>query len=117
MLADLISRPCVITRSVADDDDRDKYGNPLTDAETIDTVCELQQRTRGEDAGADEFSETMWALFFLPHEELDTEATVTVDGHVYELVGEPWIVRNPRTHQVSHIEATAKRTATADDAS
>lgn len=49
--------------------------------------------------------------------DVQGDDAVQVDGEVYELVGEPWEARNPRTRQVSHIEATARRTAGPEDAS
>ena len=46
---------------------------------------------------------------------MNTSDTVIVDGQEYELVGEPWDARNPRTRAQSHIEATVRRTRGADD--
>lgn len=114
MLSTLISRPCTITRR-SSSGDLDDYGNETTTEDVVETVCELQQRQRSEPGDQAEFSDTNWVLFLLPDEAIDTSDVVTVDGHVFEMVGDPWVVRNPRTGVDSHIEATVRRTGDSED--
>ena len=114
-LTNLINRPCTITTGIETDD----FGidpDPATPA-PVTTVCELQQRQRGENADDGEVSWTDWIAFFPVGTLIDTADTVTVDGHNYEVVGEPWVARNPATEADSHIEATLWRTAGAGDGS
>lgn len=112
-LSQLLNTPVmIISRSPSGD--KDEYGNE-TDAETtIATVGELQQRRRNEPAAEGEVSDAQWDLFLPAGTQIDTGDAVQVDGIEYELVGAPWEARNPRTQTVSHIEATVRRTAGAD---
>jgi hypothetical protein len=131
VLTTLLSLPCTIVRREASTatepvagTDVDDYGNPLpTDPDTdpadnayeLDTVCELQQQDRDEPAAAGELSDTVWLLYLPPGTELDTGDAVDVDGYGrFELVGDPWAVRNPRTGVASHVEATVRRTGPAE---
>lgn len=115
MIAQLINRPCVIIARTTDSED--EYGNETTAESLVETVCELQQTQRSEQSDRAELSETTWTLFFLPDTDVQTNDTVVVGGESYELTGDPWEARNPRTGVMSHIEATARRTAGPEDAS
>lgn len=116
MLSTLINRPCTIwSRSASTD--VDELGDAIDDETATETVCELQQHQRSEPGDQGEFSDTGWLLFLLPGTALDTSDQVEVDGQVFEVVGAPWEVRNPRTQTVSHIEATLRRTAGAEGGS
>ena len=108
MIAALINRPCtIVSRSASADGD--DYGNAIDTESTIDTVCEIQQRRRDEPADQGELSSTDWLGFFPAGTALDTGDAVQVDGERFELVGDPWPVRNPRTRAVSHIEASLRK--------
>lgn len=111
-IASLINRPCRLTRStgrtVVDD-----FGNRVPETETVDTVVELQQQRRSEND--DEVSSTAWVAFFLPGEQVGTGDVLVADGLAYQVEGDPWQARNPRTQTMSHIEATVVRVAGADD--
>lgn len=111
-LADLLNRPCLITRRI-DAGAVDTYGNPEPTIDTIEAVCELQQETRTEDGT--ELSATTWRLFLPAGTPIGTRDTVTVDGEDFEVHGDPTTWRNPRTHTPSHIEATLARRAGAGD--
>lgn len=107
-LSELITRPCTITHR-SSGQQTDSYGNEIPTETTTTTVCELQQRRRDEPTGEGEVSSTDWVAFFLPGEALTTADRLTVDGETYELVGDPWTARNPRTGDVSHIEASVRK--------
>jgi len=111
-LADLLNRPCLITRRV-DTGEEDSRGNPMPTLTTVEAVCELQQQTRAEDG--EEISATVWRLFLPVGTPIGTRDTVTVDGEDFEVHGDPVTWRNPRTRQESHIEATLQRRAGAGD--
>ena len=92
--------------------------SPSPDADGVQTwtetplpvLCELQQEIASEANGA-MLETTLWRLF-LP-------ATVAPrgwdalrlpgDGVMFELEGDAWAVRNPRSGQVSHVEARVRR--------
>lgn len=115
-LARIINRPCTIVRRVASEE-KDELGNETTEPVKVETVCELQQQPgfRREDEG--EVSDTRWTLFLLPGEEIGVGDAVQVSGAgEYEVFGEPWSARNPRTGQESHIEVAVRRTAGRDEA-
>lgn len=109
MLAELINRTCTITTGVeADDFGIDPAPAP---GAVVTTVCELQQRNRTEPGDSGEVSVSDWVLFLLPDETITTADRIEVDGEVFEVVGEPWVARNPISQADSHIEATVRRTA------
>lgn len=110
MLSTLINRPCTITRRLPSGAE-DEIGNLIASEEVIETVCELQQQQRTEPTGQGELSDTRWLLILPAGTSLHGGDTVTVDDESYELVGEPWHARNPRTRTESHVEATVRRTA------
>src|SRR5688572_27377107 len=112
-LSQLLNLPCTITRRTpsADDEEINDYGDPVQNETEVDTVCELQQRARSEDDLQGELSDTSWLLILPAGTAIDTGDAVTIDGKTYELVGDPWQARNPRTETVEHIEATLRRTA------
>lgn len=114
-IAQLINRPCTITRGVTSDDDFGLDAPPSAGA-TVSTVCELQQQQRAEDASQGEVSRTEWIGFFPPGEIINPADTIAVDGLKFEVIGAPWIARNPRTQTDSHVEATLRRTAGSADA-
>lgn len=117
MLSTLLNRPCTIIRRSASGSTDDGYGN-RTPAETlVEAVCELQQRQRSEPGDQGEFSDTAWLIVFPAGTVIDTGDGVIVDGHIFEMVGDPWEVRNPRTQVASHVEATVRRTGAEEDGS
>lgn len=110
-LTTLINRPCTITHRTWDGA-ADRYGSKLPVETDVVTVCELQQRQRNERDDAGETIDSSWLLVLLPETVIAAGDTVSVVGDgEFEVHGEPWVSRNPRTQIVSHIEATVKRAA------
>lgn len=111
-IARMINRECVILRRTASSD-QDEYGDEIPETIEIETVCEIQKQKRIAEETPAEISDTRWSVFFLAGEEVGSgDRLRTVDDDLtYEIEGDPWRVRNPRTQQVSHIEATARRTS------
>ena len=111
MLSQLINRDCTILRRSASGSE-DDYGNEIQTDHVEQTVVEIQQRVRKEhdDAVAD----TDWIGFFLPGEDVQSGDAIVLDGHKFEVVGDPWPVRNPRTQAESHVEAGLRRTGGAE---
>jgi len=107
MLLDLLTKPVVIKRRKASDDD-DDYGSEVAEETSVVTVGELQQQGRTEREGV--ISATSWLLILPPDVELDTNDVVVVDNFRFEISGNPWLVRNPLTGELHHIEATLERT-------
>src|SRR5689334_17240639 len=116
MLATLLNRPVTITRRLPSSD-TDGYGNEIPDEDTVETVCELQQQQRTEPGDEGELSSTRWLAIFPAGTDLRTGDAIEVDGATYEVFGDPWPARNPRTRAESHVEATVVRTAGSEDAS
>lgn len=116
MLSNLLNRPCVITRRL-ESTSTDRYGNEIPDEDLVTTVCELQQQRRDEHDLQGETSDTGWLLILPAGTALATGDGVDVDGHSYEVFGEPWAARNPRTKADSHVEATLRRVAGSEDGS
>lgn len=97
--------------------DLDEFGGELTGETLTETVGELQQVKRAEPNDQGEISDSSWLLVLPAGTEIDTSDGVIADGQVFEVVGAPWRVRNPRTGLRSHVEASLRRVATAEDAS
>lgn len=115
MLNQLLNRACIIEARIPGG--RDEYNNETDTVVEVETVCELQQRQRTEvssTGGRTEVSSTEWLLVLPAGTDLSTGDAVVVDGDRYEVIGEPWQARNPRTSQMSHVEATLKRTSGVD---
>lgn len=113
-LTSLLNRSCVIERR-AGTGATNSYGDETTSTVSTSTVCELQQRQRTESSVEGEVSQTDW-LLVLPAGTLIAHGdAVTVDGLDYEVHGDPWRARNPRTQAESHVEATVRRTGAEDD--
>jgi hypothetical protein len=113
MLSNLLNRPCEIVRrgpSGVEDD----YGNEIAGETVVNTVCELQQDAAMEVGGHEEVSRTHWRCFLPVGTDIDGTDRVTVDGEPYEVDGEPWSVRNPRTQQMSHVEVRLIRVSGED---
>jgi hypothetical protein len=113
-LTTLLNRPMtIINRSASAS--TDEFGNELPVETYVDVVGELQQQRRAEPDTAGELSDTRWLLILPAGTEINTGDTVVCDGESYEVTGDPWRARNPRTQLASHIECTLRRTAGADD--
>ena len=114
-LATLLNRACTIT-SRTFDGSVDDYGDETATETSVSTVCELQQQRRDETGDPATRAASTWALFLPAGTTIGPADTVTIDGDDYELVGEAWPARNPRTQTVSHIEATVRRVTGAQEA-
>lgn len=95
----------------------DAHGAEVVTETSVDALCELQQTSANERGESGEVSDDAWRLFFAAGTDLSTASAVVVDNEIYEIVGTPWTVRNPRTQVDSHIEVKARRTAGAADGS
>lgn len=116
MLSALLNRPLTIINRT-DDGDEDEYGNAVPAEAFVDVVGELQQQRRDEPDAEGETSDTRWLLVLPAGTVIGTGDGVICDGEAFEVVGAPWMARNPRTGAVSHIEASIRRTAGDEGAS
>lgn len=112
-LADLLNLPVTIVRRTMDDDAFD----PVPVETTAATVGELQQTQRSEPVAEGELSVTTWLLVLPAETDIRTGDAVLAGAAMYEVVGDPWHARNPRTQLASHVEATLRRTAGDEDES
>lgn len=124
MLSQLLTQSCVVTRKLQSIT-RDAYGNEVPDTATVTYPCALQAGiggitavlTRVEPADMGELSSGKFLLFLPADAVLTTADSVEVEGHVYEVTGEPTAVWNPRLQKNSHVEATVARVAGAENKS
>ena len=93
----------------------DPFGNANRTEANIATVGELQQIRRDEPGDENETSDTRWLLILPAGTDIATGDGIIADGLIYEMVGNPWKARNPRTQIVSHVEATLRRVAGDED--
>lgn len=110
MLSTLLNLPCTLIRRT-ESGEKDEYRNDIPGEQAIETACELQQKQRSEDDDLGETSDTRWLLILPAETDVATGDAVVIEGLVYEVIGDPWAARNPRTQQHSHVEATVRRTA------
>lgn len=111
MLSNLINRQCWLIRR-SDEGERDDHGNEIPTEVIIETVCELQQVRRTELGVDDEIPSGEWTAFLLPDEDVDSDDAIAVVGiGEFEIVGDPWKVRNPLAKADSHVEVSLRRTA------
>lgn len=117
MIEDLINRPCTIVRRSGGAEDA--YGNIIPVETTEETVFELQERQRTELQAQGEVAKSDWLGVFLAETDLDSSDSVVDNetGQEFELVGQPWPVRDPLTQEESHVEASLQRVAGSGDAS
>lgn len=110
-LTQLINKPCsIISRSPGSTPN--EFGWKDRAESVTSTVCEIQQDMADENAGDNDMSKTRWRIFFPVGTEIDADDVVSVDGLEYEVDGEAWAVRNPRTQTMSHVEANVVRVGT-----
>lgn len=116
MLATLINRDCSIIRR-SPSGSEDAFGNEIQTETSVATVCDLQQQRADERNAQGETSYDEWIAFLLAGISIKTADTLVVDGQEFEVIGDPWHARNPRTKSESHIEVRLRRTAGDEDAS
>jgi hypothetical protein len=113
-VARLLTLAAVVTNpeAVGEDTPKDAFGDPTpAPADPLAFRGWYEQAQRSEDtAGADQQSEK-WRVYLEPAAagQVDGSASVAFAGVSFELDGPPWPATNPRTTQVTHVEATAKR--------
>lgn len=107
MLSQLINLPCTILRRETGDT-KTPYGRRRKTDTAIETVCELQQQASDEPTDG-QVADSSFLLIFEAGTDVRTGDAVVVSGHTYELTGQPWTARNPRTKLASHVEASARR--------
>lgn len=106
-LPELINRPCTLIRR-SPSEVIDELGDEIPDVTETAGVWEVQQRSAAE--SEEEVSETAWVAFFLPGTDLrNVDAILDPELGRFELVGDPWPARNPRTHEEHHVEAQVRR--------
>lgn len=116
MLATLINRNCTIIRR-SPSGSEDAFGNETSTETSVATVCDLQQQRADERGAQGETSDDQWIAFLLAGIVIKTADTLVVDGTEYEVIGDPWHAKNPRTQSESHVEVRLRRTAGDEDAS
>jgi hypothetical protein len=106
----LLTVPCTVTRYAQGAAD-DRGDIPLVGTDSA-SFCTLFQKTANEAIDGNDVQTTTWVLY-LPADCADLSGqdrvTTVADGFVYELVGDPSPVRDPRRGLVHHLEAMVKR--------
>lgn len=115
-LSALMNLPVTIVTRTATDE-LDEFGNERQADASVVTVGELQQLRRDEPDDQGELSDAYWALFLPAGTMITTGDVVLAGGQQFEVVGDPWRARNPRTQVASHIECTLRRAAGDEDGS
>jgi hypothetical protein len=90
----------------------DEMGDPTTTTTSAEWKCWIEQVQRSEQTINTDVQQSRWRLYL----ELAADGQVAggdaieVQGVAYEFDGPPWPAFNPRTRQVTHLEADVRRT-------
>jgi len=114
MLTELMNLPVTIVRRSASGVE-DDYGNEIPAETSIQTVCEFQQKARGEED--ENLASTQYMLFLPAGTDIDAGDVVVIEGLEYQMAGDPWFARDPESQTNSHVEATLVRTSGSEDGS
>jgi hypothetical protein len=106
-IARLLNQTCTITHTTTGEE-KTAYGRRKRNSATTEARCTLQQIKR-EEEGVSDTSDTREMLWLLPDVTIGSGDTVALDGEEYEVEGEPEVMRNARTNQAQHIEATLRK--------
>lgn len=91
----------------------DEYGNPTTVETTIGPyngyawLLSADERTSDANLQSEEWKVVLGSA---AADRVHGADQVTVGSAVFEVIGPPWTVKNPRTGAVSHVELAARRT-------
>ena len=110
MIAELLTLDATLLRRELDTA-RDEYGNPAYVEVSEPLKGELQQESSSEAHGAAS-QVSLWRVFLpatAPARGWDAVRFPVDGGQVFELEGDAWLARNPRTGEPSHMEARARR--------
>ena len=86
----------------------DEYGDPTWTELGEPIACELQQEV-GYDAAGGAIQLSTWRVFLPPTTPPTGWDGITIGAVTYELEGDAWLARNPRTGIDSHVEARVRR--------
>ena len=85
----------------------DEYGNPTYTPSQIQTKCYYEQQAHQEVMDPPGEIEQQQVLFMVPADvPINGWSAVTIEGVSFDVKGPPWVVRNPRSNRVSHVEAS-----------
>jgi len=110
-VARLLRIDCTVTHVTVDEDDRDEMGNP-TEVTTTTTYkgWHWQSTSREETGNAETVQdEHNLALELAAAGNVDAGDRVEIDGITWEIDGEPWQARNPRTLRLEYVQAKIVR--------
>lgn len=113
-VARLLTLTAVVTNPVVVDEDtpHDEMGDPVAaPADPLTFKGWYEQVLRSEDTANTDQQTEKWRLYLEPAAagQVDGSATVEIGGGGFEMDGPPWEATNPRTGQVTHVEATMRR--------
>lgn len=110
-VARLLRLDCVVTHVTVDEDDRDEMGNPTEVTTTTTYKGWYWQTTTDERTGNAEVvtDEHTLALELAAAGNVDAGDRVEIDGLTWEIDGEPWQARNPRTLALEYVLAKIVR--------
>lgn len=89
----------------------DEMGDPSWVETTTEAKGYLYQTSRSDQTAGQELGFQEFRLVLDAGAVADHASRVIIDGTTYEVYGDPWYALNPRTKEVSHLEATVRRTA------
>ena len=107
LLARLLTRPCTLVRRVPSDPD--VYGDPTWSEAHTDTLCYAEQSVASEPSDP-HYQADEWRVLLDSTAVVDGLDAVVIDGLRFEVIGPPWMAKDPRTNADHHVELRARRT-------
>lgn len=107
----LLNQYVLVTRRTAVG--MDEYGNPTTGTTTLGPYMGYAWLLSANERTADANLQTQeWKLVVDAGaaDQIKGADQVSVNSALYEVIGPPWTVSNPRTGMVSHVEVALRRT-------
>jgi hypothetical protein len=90
----------------------DVFGDPTWTTTTTSGVrCELQARQRTESTdGLSEMTDTTFECWLEPGTIIDADDQIAISGTTYDVIGTPWVARNPRTGNTEFVHCWLRKT-------
>ena len=89
----------------------DEHNDPTDVWTSVDTVCQIQERSRLQNPGDGQIGVSMWLVYFKPTETIPGPAdALEVDGVEYFFHGDGWLAHDSY-NLPDHIETTCWRAA------
>ena len=103
-LATLLTRPVVVVTRTRTEGGGTYGEDVLVDDQRLDVLAHVHQQTTDELLSEQDTTRAGWVAYFAPTVPIDRDCVVEVAGARFEVVGEPYRVRQPPLARDHHVE-------------